>query len=62
LHPLDLFNLEPISLEAIFLPFYLEVACRAFAEGCSQRENRIKSVDYGKRQASEKEGVRKERR
>lgn len=28
--PLGLFNLKPINLKAIFLPFYLGLPCRLF--------------------------------
>jgi len=44
---LGLFNLEPINLKAIFLPFYSGLTCRLVADVNNQRNTRKKSVDYG---------------
>jgi hypothetical protein len=62
LDPLRLFNLEPISFKAIFLPLCLGVACRVFADSRNRRNNPNKSVDYGEQEILEKAGFGKERK
>jgi hypothetical protein len=44
--PLGLFNMKPIDLKAIFLPFYLGMPWRLVMDVSKWRNIRKKSADY----------------